>query len=116
MVAVKPTFRHDYFPIVYGQYCDTFQDFYEIFHLNHLFHVLTSIDLDERITLYISDGDSIGLFIEKYSADHSKVFLVCALKFEHFFQHFHLTIFLQINLTITVLISNLKSCLPLIKI
>ena len=66
------------FNIDYRQYCDTFQDLYEIFHVNHLFFVLTFIDLDElHCIVHISRGFlSIDYFIEKYFADHSKVLLV----------------------------------------
>jgi len=69
------------FNIDYRQYCDTFQDLYEIFHVNHLFYVLTFIDLDElHCIVHIRRGFlSIDYFIEKYFTDHSSVFLVCAL-------------------------------------
>ena len=104
MAVVKQTFRHGYFTIVYGQYCDTFQDLYEIFHLNHLLYVLTFIDLDElHCLIHISRGFlSIDYFIEKYFADHSEVFLVCAL-ITHLinltvYSSISVTIFPQINL------------------
>ena len=63
VVAVKPTFRHDYSTIVYGQYCDTFQDLYESFYSIHSFvFCLLSISMS-CIVDYMSDGDSIdGLF------------------------------------------------------
>ena len=60
----------------------------------------------------MSDGDSIdGLFIEKYFADHSKVFLVCALITLSFevYNFISVTIFPQINLNDQSALLNLES-------
>ena len=117
MVAVNPTFHHDYSTIVYGQYCDTFQDLYEISLFNYLFYVLILIDFDElHCLIHISRGFlSIDYFIEKYFADHSEVFLVCALITLLInltvYNFISITIFPQISFNDQSAFPNLKSIL-----
>ena len=113
MVAIKQTFIVIWFTIVHGQYCDMFQDLYEIFYFIHSFRFLIFIDLDElHCLVHIRRGfSSMNYFIEKYFIDHSKIFLVCAFKHTFTYQ-FQIHFKLMLNIKV-IFFSNLA--VPLIK-